>query len=106
MISFYFNKNSIFEKARKTAKNEENQRKSLVFSPLSIKTATHGCYGLKRCLLVRAGKHPDTEHLRIFSSKFQKFVFQCGYFEYYHFATFTNSGTASVFSQGKSGELK
>ena len=41
MISFYFNKNSIFEKARKTAKNEENQRKSLVFSPLSIKTATH-----------------------------------------------------------------
>ena len=42
MISFYFSKNSIFEKARKTAKNEENQRKSLVFSPLSIKTATHG----------------------------------------------------------------
>ena len=23
----------------------------------------YGCYGLKRCLLVRAGKHPDTEHL-------------------------------------------
>ena len=42
MISFYFIKNSIFEKVRKTAKNEENQRKSLVFSALSIKTATHG----------------------------------------------------------------
>lgn len=73
---------------------------------ISFERLILGCYGLKRCLLVRAGKHPDTEHLRIFSSKFQKFVFQCGYFEYYHFATFTNSGTASVFSQGKSGELK
>ena len=112
LASFYFCLKSNFEKShtsqakrRKTAKNEENPRKSRVFRPASFKTGTLGCYGLKRCLLVRAGKHPDTEHLRIFSSKFQKF-FQCGYFEYYHFATFTNSGTASVFSQGKSWELK
>lgn len=42
---------------------------------ISCKRLILGCYGLKRCLLVRAGKHPDTEHLRIFSLKFQKFVF-------------------------------
>ena len=86
--------------------NEENPRKSRVFRLASFLSTRLGCYGLKRCLFVRAGKHPDTEHFSIFSSKFQKFVFQCGCFEYYHFATFTNSDTASVFSQGKSGELK
>ncbi len=49
LASFYFCLNSNFEKVRKTAKNEENPRKSRVFRPASFKTGTLGCYGLKRC---------------------------------------------------------
>ena len=48
LASFYFCINSNFEKVRKTAKNEENPRKSRVFRPASFKTGTLGCYGLKR----------------------------------------------------------
>ena len=48
LASFYFCLKSNFEKVRKTAKNEENPRKSRVFRPASFKTGTLGCYGLKR----------------------------------------------------------
>ena len=43
MISFYFDYFSNFEKARKTAKNEENPRKSRVFGAISFLVALIGC---------------------------------------------------------------
>ena len=42
LASFYFCLKSNFEKVRKTAKNEENPRKSRVFRPASFKTGTLG----------------------------------------------------------------
>ena len=48
LASFYFCLKSNFEKVRKTAKNEENPRKSRVFRPASFKTGTLECKLLKR----------------------------------------------------------
>ena len=45
MISFYFNGFVIFKKVRKTAKNEENPRKSRVFGAISFLVALIGCGG-------------------------------------------------------------
>jgi hypothetical protein len=45
MISFYFDYFLIFEKVRKTAKNEENPRKSRVFRAISFLVALIGCGG-------------------------------------------------------------
>ena len=42
LASFYLCLKSNFEKVRKTAKNEENPRKSRVFRPASFKTGTLG----------------------------------------------------------------
>ena len=43
MISFYFDYFSNFKKARRTAKNEENPRKSRVFGAISFLVALIGC---------------------------------------------------------------
>ena len=56
LASFYFCLKSNFEKVRKTAKNEENPRKSRVFRPASFKTGTLEYKLLKRyCIYDKPG---------------------------------------------------